>query len=183
MATINSLRSKTLMFKISYLTAECNEVSHKCENIDQQIWKFIKENYPEEYKLAVNVIAPNANKDLDNHSQLKCQNKDVKKLYHKIVELSHPDKTEGKEDVFRDATEAYKDQQFGRLLELGAELNIEVGELSDDSIELLEQNTLDLEKKLEGLKNSTAWFWYNSETEEEKKELSKFILKQKGISV
>tara|TARA_A100001515_G_scaffold87979_2_gene69945 strand:- start:1963 stop:2529 length:567 start_codon:yes stop_codon:yes gene_type:complete len=183
MATLNSLTSKKLVFKISYINAECEEISHKCDGIDTKIWSFIKEKYPQEYK---NIQSqPVFKKDdlVENDSQLKCQNDDVKKLYRKIVEVAHPDKATNKEAEFRSATEAYKKQNLGKLMEIAISLNIEIEELSEQSLELLKQNVSKAEEKLKQLKESTAWYWYNAENDERKHQLALFILKEKGVNI
>ena len=183
MATLNSLTAKKLVFKISYINAECEEISHKCDGIDSKIWSFIKENYPEEYKNAQSL--PTFKKDdiIENNSQLKCQNNDVKKLYRRIVEAAHPDKVANKEEQFRSATDAYKNQNLGLLIEIAISLNVEVEELSEESLKLLKENVSKAEEKLKQLKQSTAWFWYNAESDEKKHQLALFILKEKGINI
>ena len=184
MAALNNLVSKKLVFKISYLNAECDEISHKCDGIDNEIWDFIKQNYPKEYKKVKSLPSIKNKEDIiDNDSQLKCQNKDVKKLYRKIVEVAHPDKDENKVEEFRTATEAYKKQNLGTLIEIAVSLNLEIQELSKESLELLEDNVTKVEEKLKRLKESTAWFWYNTENDEQKNQLALFILKQKGVNI
>tara|TARA_B100000029_G_scaffold460983_1_gene492407 strand:+ start:376 stop:942 length:567 start_codon:yes stop_codon:yes gene_type:complete len=183
MATLNSLTSKKLVFKISYINAECDEISHKCDGIDSAIWSFIKENYPQEYKNIQSLPIIKKDDVIENHSQLKCQNNDVKKLYRKIVEAAHPDKATNKEEEFRSATEAYKNQNLGMLIEIAVSLNIEIEELSEKSLKLLKENVTKAEEKLKQLKESTAWHWYNAETDEKKHQLALFILKEKGVNI
>ena len=99
---IKALELKKIIFQVSYLNAEQSEILHKCDSIDQEISDYIKQNYPEQYK---EFVKPNETttesiiEEEDNDSQLKCQNKDIKKLYRKIVELTHPDKAEDQEDI------------------------------------------------------------------------------------
>ena len=45
-----SLELKKIIFQISYLNAEQNEILYKCDSIDQEISDYIKQNYPEQYK-------------------------------------------------------------------------------------------------------------------------------------
>jgi hypothetical protein len=182
-----SLELKKIIFQISYLNAEQNEILYKCDSIDQEISDYIKQNYPEQYK---EFVKPNeittesiTEKDNDNDSQLKCQNKDIKKLYRKIVELTHPDKAEDQEDIFREATRAYKEENLAMLLEIASELRIKISELSDESMELVEENIQDLQIKVDELKQSTAWVWYNCKSSEEKDMLARMILSYKGIEV
>ena len=134
---IKALELKKIIFQVSYLNAEQSEILHKCDSIDQEISDYIKQNYPEQYK---EFVKPNETttesiiEEEDNDSQLKCQNKDIKKLYRKIVELTHPDKAEDQEDIFREATRAYKEENLAMLLEIASELRIKIDELSDDLI-------------------------------------------------
>ena len=183
-----SLELKKLVFKISYLKAEKNEILYKCDFIDQDIGEYIKENYSEQYEEFAKPNKPTSEpiieeENNDNDSQPKCQNKDIKKLYRKIVELTHPDKAKDQEDIFRDATRAYKEENLAMLLEIASDLRIKINELSDESIELVQENIQDLETKVEELKQSTAWAWYNCKSSEEKDVLARMILSYKGIEI
>ena len=157
---IKALELKKIIFQVSYLNAEQSEILHKCDSIDQEISDYIKQNYPEQYK---EFVKPNETttesiiEEEDNDSQLKCQNKDIKKLYRKIVELTHPDKAEDQED------HKYMIQTMGN--------------------ELVQENIQDLETKVEELKQSTAWAWHNCKSPEEKDMLARMILSYKGIDI
>ncbi len=183
---IKALELKKIIFQVSYLNAEQSEILHKCDSIDQEISDNIKQNYPEQYK---EFVKPNETttesiiEEEDNDSQLKCQNKDIKKLYRKIVELTHPDKAEDQEDIFREATRAYKEENLAMLLEIASELRIKIDELSDQSMKLVQENIQDLETKVEELKQSTAWAWHNCKSPEEKDMLARMILSYKGIDI
>ena len=191
MATlIKSIELRKLIFQVSYLSAEQDEILYKCDSVDQEIGEYIKENYPEQYKSfikpdEVNIEAEEEESLLedDNGSQIKCQNKDIKKLYRKIVELTHPDKAEGQEEIFRVATMAYKKEDLAKLLEIASDLRIRISELSDDSLKLVQDNIKDLENKVEELKQSTGWAWYNCRSDEEKDMLARMILSYKGIEI
>ena len=188
MATlIKRLELKKLIFQISYLNAEQNEILYKCDSIDQEISDYIKQNFPEQYK---EFVKPNETttesiieEDNDSDSQVKCQNKDIKRLYRKIVELTHPDKAEDQEDIFRKATRAYKEENLAILLEIASELRIKINELSDESMEIVQGNVQVLEIKVEELKQSTAWAWHNCKSDKEKDMLARMILSYKGIDV
>ena len=99
------------------------------------------------------------------------------------MEAAHPDKATNKEEEFRSATEAYKNQNLGMLIEIAVSLNIEIEELSEKSLKLLKENVTKAEEKLKQLKESTAWHWYNAETDEKKHQLALFILKEKGVNI
>ena len=51
------------------------------------------------------------------------------------------------------------------------------------SMELVEENIQDLQIKVDELKQSTAWVWYNCKSSEEKDMLARMILSYKGIEV
>ena len=104
-------------------------------------------------------------------------------MYRKIVELTHPDKAEDQEDIFREATRAYKEENLAMLLEIASELRIKIDELSDQSMKLVQENIQDLETKVEELKQSTAWAWHNCKSPEEKDMLARMILSYKGIDI
>ena len=152
---IKSIEIKKLIFQVSYLSAEYNEIMYKCDSVDQEIGEYIKENYPEQYKDFLKQQVPDTNdaeatendieinSEDENDYQKKCQNKDLKKLYRKIIEITHPDKAEDKEDIFRE----------------------------------------DLEIKVGSLKKSTAWAWHNCDSGEEKDILAQMILSYKGIKI
>lgn len=182
---IKALELKKIIFQVSYLNAEQSEILYKCDSIDQEISDYIKHNYPEQYKEFVkpNETTTESTIEEDNDSQLKCQNKDIKKLYRKIVELTHPDKAEDQEDIFREATRAYKEENLAMLLEIASELRIKIDELSDQSMKLVQKNIQDLETKVEELKQSTAWAWHNCKSSEEKDMLARMILSYKGIDI
>jgi hypothetical protein len=182
---IKALELKKIIFQVSYLNAEQSEILYKCDSIDQEISDYIKQNYPEQYKefIKPNETTTEPTIEEDNDSQLKCQNKDIKKLYRKIVELTHPDKAEDQEDIFREATRAYKEENLAMLLEIASELRIKIDELSDQSMKLVQENIQDLETKVEELKQSTAWAWHNCKSSEEKDMLARMILSYKGIDI
>jgi hypothetical protein len=192
---IKSIEIKKLIFQVSYLSAEYNEIMYKCDSIDQEIGEYIKENYPEQYKDFLKQQVPDTNdaeatendieinSEDENDYQKKCQNKDLKKLYRKIIEITHPDKAEDKEDIFREATKFYKEENLAKLLEIAFELRIKINELSDESLEMVQENIEDLEIKVGSLKKSTAWAWHNCDSGEDKDILAQMILSYKGIKI
>ena len=195
MATlIKSIELRKLVFQVSYLSAEQDEILYKCDSVDQEIGEYIKENYPEQYESFTKPDEANIDEvnieeedeillEDDNDSQTKCQNKDIKKLYRKIVELTHPDKAEGQEEIFRVATKAYKEEDLAKLLEIASDLRIKIEELSDESLKLVRDNIQNLENKVEELRQSTAWVWYNCGSDEEKDMIARMILSYRGIEI
>ena len=105
------------------------------------------------------------------------KNKDLKKLYRKIAITTHPDKTGSKDcnDLFNKAARAYKSNDLAQLLDIAGSLNIEIIELSRESLLLLEENIKTLTEDINILKDNTAWYWSNAKNEEEKEAILKFI--------
>jgi len=105
------------------------------------------------------------------------KNKDLKKLYRKIAIATHPDKTGSDDysDIFNKAAQAYKSNDLAQLLNIAGNLNIEIIELSRESLLLLEDNIKSLAADINILKDNTAWYWSNAKTEEEKEAILEFV--------
>ena len=92
---------------------------------------------------------------IEENNKTSTKNKDMKKLYRKIAEKTHPDKIDDKEmlEVFRTAASAYNNGDIATILEIAGNLNIELLELSKESIELLENNVKNITKEIDTMKN------------------------------
>jgi hypothetical protein len=113
------------------------------------------------------------------------KNKDLRKLYRKIAEKTHPDKAGSNKhaQLFSEAAAAYKENDIATLLNLAGILNIELLELSPESLILLENNIKTLAMKIHNKKQTTAWAWHQSKTEKKKESIIKQILGLKGIEL
>ena len=70
------------------------------------------------------------------------------------------------------------------MLDIAGKLNIEIIDLSPESVMLLKENIKTITSEIVSKKQTTGWAWYNAkENEEEKKRLIEIILKQKGIKL
>lgn len=155
----------------------------------------MEEKYPEEYNAIQNIPSPdikeisvNENEDLDEIEEAKkpkIKNKDLKKLYRKIVEKTHPDKTGNNKhaDDFSQAANAYSQTNLAKMLEIAANLNIEITELSQESVELLEKNVETLAKEIIKVKNTHAWKWHKANSTQVKENIIKSIFLSKGIKI
>ena len=200
-----SRQFRKLTLQYAYLQLEKEEVYEICKEVEPKIREYLKNNYPEHYDTffgKAEVKNPNSNKmtesdliddspdledieqDIENNKEPK--NKDLKKLYRKIVEKTHPDKTgdNSKSDLFSDAVNAYESNDIAKMLDIAGKLNIEIVDLSPESVMLLKENIKTITSEIVSKKQTTGWAWYNAkENEEEKKRLIEFILKQKGIKL
>ena len=135
-------------------------------------------------KLSLSDIIPNKYQPRKNFEEENLEdviethkNKDLRKLYRKIASATHPDKT-GDEDlskVFDQAARAYEKDDLAALLDIAGNLNIEIIELSPESLVLLKNNIDLLSKEINTLKENTSWYWANAKDEEEKNKILEFV--------
>ena len=204
---------KKLTLQYAYLQLEKEEVTDICKEIEVKIREYIKQHYPEHYdsffapqefvnpeskkdqkeentndtKEIDDAVNAAESEDIEEYEIIKKpKNKDLKKLYRKIVERSHPDKigNDTKANIFSDAVQAYDSNDIAKMLEIAGVLNIEILELSQESILLLNENIKTLSEEIFKKKQTTGWAWHKAgDDDEEKKRLVKFILNQKGIKL
>jgi len=201
----NKIKIKKHILQYGYLQLEKQEVDDICGNVEKEIRKFFEKEFPEEFKKfntkkeneekerlektindpeeEIQDIKENSEETEDKKEKSSGKNPDVKKIYRKIAEKSHPDKTGDNThaDIFSAAAEAYKSNNVAKLLDLAALLNIEFTDLSEDTINILENNITSVNKYIHNKKTSTGWKWHTSKSDEEKVEIITFILKTEGI--
>jgi hypothetical protein len=184
---IMSRKFKKLTLQYAFLKLEKEEVKEICENQEKELHKYMKENHPEYYKQKniepkpeVHAAEEDTPKDIPTSEVIK--NKDLKKLYRRIASKTHPDKIsdEQYDGIFSAAARAYEDDNLAQLLEIAGGLNIEVSELSAESVALLENNISSLNKDIINMKSSTGWAWHKAKNPKERKAIIDFLLKHKG---
>lgn len=111
-----------------------------------------------------NINLNNNDINIDNHSELSKIKKIIKKLYHSISILTHPDKI--KDDnlnkLFVLSQNAYENDNLIQLLSIQVKLDIDFQlDLDNDCIELIQDNINDLSNNIEEIKNKNAWVWYH----------------------
>ena len=179
---MSKLKIKRLTLQYAYLTAENEEVSDICTKVEKEIRQHLEEKHPSEYKNMFSTPEVKNTSEDEEPQQSEKKNGDLKKLYRKIASKTHPDKSDDKkyEEVFADAAKAYRENDLGKILEIAGSLNLELLELSEDSINLLEKNIQTLSTNLNNMKQTVAWLWHNAQTAEEKNNLINAILQDKG---
>ena len=98
---------------------------------------------------------------------------DLRKLFHEIAAISHPDKTASRglaaheirklEKVFKEAQAAYEDDNWYLLYIIALDLGIEVEDPTSNHVEWIEEDirhTLDKISLIDGL---VIWIWYNGD--------------------
>ena len=87
---------------------------------------------------------------------------EIKKLWKTIATLSHPDKTNNdpiKTALYKRAAVAWKSKSYDEIYRVALELGIELPDASEESLEILNGITQDLEKKLNSSATSMLWIW------------------------
>lgn len=108
------------------------------------------------------------------------KDEDLSKLYKKIATITHPDtipvyeKQEIKQkklEQFLEAQEAYKNKNWYVLCMLALDLGLEIPEPKKYHIEWLDEEANRVKKRIEFIKTTYAWVWYNEEQNENKNKL------------
>ena len=69
---------------------------------------------------------------------------------------------------------------FRQFRELAGDINIELFDLSDETITILKNSILSLEIEILKMKETVSWAWYHSSSEQEKDNILKIIAKHHG---
>ena len=189
---MSKIKAKKLTLQYSYLILEKEEVDEVCFEMEKEIRKIIKLKYPKEYEEIFGSKNPKQNlkkpppqeypdevsENIEEVSenievQKSIKSKDVKKLYRKIAEKTHPDKTGNNDraEMFSNATKAYEQNNVGTLLNLAGALNIELTSLSPETVKLLENNIVLLSQEINTLKNTAAWAFHSADSDEQKEKV------------
>ena len=89
----------------------------------------------------------------------------MKKVYRKVANKVHPDKKGGDEEMFKIAAKANKNKDFGQLLEMADELEIDI-ELSNELINEMTKQCTAVIQNITSMKTTTAWTWAHSKPQE-----------------
>ena len=71
---------------------------------------------------------------------------------------------------------------MGKLINLAAKTQVDIPDLSEDSIYILEESIERIKKEIKSKKETTAWAWYKTKDTIEKVKLIEAILSTRGIS-
>ena len=196
---MSKIKLKKLSLQYSYLKLEKEEVTEACVNFEKEIRDYIKDNCPEHFDtlfgpppkvvekdnetVETRFEEPEAQEEIVEMKSSAPKNKDVKRVYRKIVELTHPDKigNNDKADIFHEATEAYNSEDIAELLSIASVLGLDFVDISKDTFSLIEKNVESISQEINTKKKTVAWAWSISGTKEEKDLVLEAVLKSKGI--
>lgn len=110
------------------------------------------------------------------------KDKDLNKLFKKIASITHPDaipvgeKQELKQkriEQFIEAQKAHKDKNWYRLCTIAISLGLEIPQPKKEHLKWMEQETTRIRARIEFIKTTFTWLWYNEEDEEKRQNIMK----------
>ena len=170
MEDLKKLRQQKVRQKLRYLQLELLETKIIYKNsLERFRIDFSQEVNPEEVKKqAVE------SKDPYEEIQTDVSEDSFKKVYRKVANKVHPDKKGGSKKKFQLATEANKNKDFGALLEMADELEIDF-ELSNELIDEMTKQCKAVVDNITKMKTTMAWTWAHSK-EQEREGLKEYII-------
>tara|TARA_R110000824_G_scaffold134231_3_gene297183 strand:- start:1131 stop:1703 length:573 start_codon:yes stop_codon:yes gene_type:complete len=188
---IMSTKIKKLTLQYAYLKLEKEEVDEVCLMVEEEMRTYLEKHFPEYCEAFYEPPGKPQEKSKTEKETIEeppptpPKNKDLKKLYRKIAEKTHPDRVGNNShaDLFSQAASAYANNDIAKLLDIASGINIELSELSSDSILLLKNNIKTVFEEINTKKKTAAWAWHKSVGEEEKKVIIENILFHRGILI
>ena len=173
MTTSPDRRLKKASLKASYLREELYDME---EEFDRRGWELqravieILARSGELHSRAESATTASSQNSEQDASQDEAAPVWQKKLFRKISSRTHPDalmKSELSErellersKMFMDAGRALSNREGGRLLEIAAELDIDVEDAPiDEYIASMERLAVELEARMSQIKSTAAWVW------------------------
>lgn len=166
-------RLKKLSLKVGYLREELYDLEEEFDRRGWQLGRAVLELIARAGELAPRVQPPQqptTSSDLDQPEDEQQTPTWQRKLFRKISTKTHPDallrdelsereKAE-RAKMFRDAQKALQKGDGGRLLEIAAELDVEVDDAPvEEHITSMERLAGELESRMQEIKRTAAWIW------------------------
>ena len=170
MTDLIKLRQKKIRQKLRYLQLELMEAKIIYKNSLQKFHKDFSQDITEQQKTEDKVDT----KDPYEEIQTDVSEDTMKKVYRKVANKIHPDKKGGDKEKFQVAAKAKKNKDFGQLLEMADELEIDI-ELSNELIDEMTKQCNAVVNNITKIKTTTAWTWAHCHPQE-KDGLKEYIL-------
>ena len=164
------LRQKKVRQKLRYLQLELMEAKIIYKNSLQKFHKDFSGDIKDQPKSEDKVDTK------DPYAEIKTDVSEdtMKKVYRKVANKTHPDKKGGDKKKFQTASIAKKNNDFGQLLEMADELEIDI-ELSNELIHEMTKQCNAVVNNINTIKTTTAWTWAHCQ-EAEREGLRQYIL-------
>jgi len=170
MDNLIKLRQKKIRQKLRYLQYELMEAKIIYKNSLQKFHKDFSNDIKDQPKSDEKVDT----KDPYSEIHTEVSKDTMKKVYRKVANKTHPDKKGGDKEKFQLASEANKNNDFGQLLEMADELEIDI-ELSNELIDEMNKQCNAVINNVNNIKTTTAWTWAHCQPNE-KEGLRQYIL-------
>ena len=174
MKELQKLHSRKVRLKLRYLQTELEETKLIYKNSLQKFNKDFSEDFIGTTQEEIEV---NRKVQSDPYEKLETDVDDdtIKEVYRKVAGKTHPDKG-GDDSKFKEANEANRTKDLGKLMEMADDLGVEVP-LDDDMVQNLKKQTKAIIKTVEKMKTTMAWAWMFSPPEQ-RNDLKQYILHQ-----
>jgi len=160
MEELKKLRQQKVRQKLRYLQLELLETKIIYKNSLLRFHKDFSQDVseaPKDEKVDI--------KDPYEEIQTDISEDTMKKVYRKVANKVHPDKKGGDKKQFQLASEANKNNDFGALLEMADELEIDI-ELSNELIDEMNKQCNAVVNNINTIKTTTAWTWAHCQPQE-----------------
>ena len=164
------LRQQKIRQKLRYLQLELMETKIIYKNSLRKFHQDFSQDISEQPKPDEKVDT----KDPYEQIETEVSEDTMKKVYRKVANKIHPDKKGGDKEKFQLAAKANKNKDFGQLLEMADELEIDI-ELSNELIDEMTKQCNAVVNNITKIKTTTAWTWVHCHPQE-KDGLKEYIL-------
>lgn len=177
------LRLKKFIAQYHYLESELCEMQFAFDGFNEEFKRDFKDAIESALGRAVEEAKIRHETDGQKGDSLEMQEDDdgtapsdlAKRLYKKLAMVLHPDKPGGSDEAFKTAKDAYRKKDTLKLLLLAEEAGVPTDGMYSRKDDLSGSLKL-LETKIESIKSSLAYTWYNA-AEDERPTLREHITK------
>jgi|TARA_B100001094_G_scaffold73689_1_gene70044 hypothetical protein len=175
MEELKKLRQRKIRLRLRYLQTELQETKLIYKNCLEQFNKDFSEEYFQnnpvddlENQMSSNDPYEKINSDVDDDT--------IKEVYRKVAGKTHPDKKDGDDKMFKVANEANRNRDFGALLEMADELELDI-KIDDKMLNEMSKQCNGLIQSVKNMKTTMAWTWIHIE-DDNKQAFKQYILSQ-----
>ena len=157
---INECRDKKLREENEKRVKEAEENDESPEEAEEEEISYTPDKGDEDSELP----------EIENPDISPVKGSELKKLYYRVADKTHPDKAAGRgasedeakrlEKMFISAQEAYKDGNWYVLYSLAIQLEIEVPNPTKETLGWLEEDIKRTMSKISNLASLITWSWY-----------------------
>ena len=176
------LKRKKLQRQILYLRTELEETTFIFQDclieFDGEFRDYFKDQSNKDHK-----------KVTTDPPEFDIPKEDVKNVFKKIAQKTHPDKLikedtlsstyKEKVDMYKEALGSVENKDWSRVIEIAMELGIDVSDVKNDDSDYLNESIKALTEKIKELQSTYAWIWYHTD---DKKQAKQMILQSLGLN-